>query len=362
MDNAGFASMRIRMFEKRLMTGEQLDRMIKAPTLEAAFNVLRETRYSDLMQKVNRPEDFSQGLSHILAYEAREVAALTQDEDVKRFLFLRYDYHNIKVLIKSTTDPERYDDLLFPYGTLDISKCERLLETKPSAGDDNQEKALLEGLAAWNKKQNPQEVDFIVDRYMYQEMNDRVKAMNSPALQQYVREMIDFTNLLSYFRGLRVERAGKILAEAFYPGGRIRREDLFTQDILRSPALRESALNPAEKGAGNGDVDAQRLLVMLRRAEASDYMIRAVRSYFETGDIGALEKARDEFAYQAAVRSGRVTSGPEVLFSYMVRVETEITNIRIILYSVSVGKSPEEIRRDVRLSIDETERERRAHA
>lgn len=362
MENAAFASMRIRLFEKRLLTGEQLDRMIKAQNLGAAFAVLRETRYNTLMQKVDRPEDFSQGLSHVLAYEANEVAALTHDEDVLRFLFLRYDYHNIKVLIKSTTDPERYDGLLFPYGTLSIPKCERLLETKPPAGEDNQEKALLEGARAWQRNGNPQEVDFIVDRYMYEEMNERVEAMKSEALKSYVTEMIDFTNLLSYFRGLRVERAGKILAEAFYPGGRIRREDLFTSDVLRSPELRGSALNSTEKGAGHRDVDAERLLLLLRRVSASDEMLHAVRAYLETNDIGALEKARDEFAYQSAVRSGRRANGPEVLFSYLVRVETEIANIRIILYGKAVGKSPEEIREDVRRSMDVTERERRTHA
>lgn len=69
MDNQAFASMRIHMAEKALITSGQWDRMREAPDYDSALQVLKETRFGALF-----PEGESYAVSEVLEKELQNQA------------------------------------------------------------------------------------------------------------------------------------------------------------------------------------------------------------------------------------------------------------------------------------------------
>ena len=88
---------------------------------------LKETRYGDLLEGMDHAENFDQVLQEELAKQAKLVEDLVEEDALEEFLFLKYDIHNLKVLIKEfsregESDEEGEDDdlssLAYPFGHL----------------------------------------------------------------------------------------------------------------------------------------------------------------------------------------------------------------------------------------------------
>lgn len=349
MNNAAFASMRVRMAERRLLTEEQLQRMIQASSLEGALQVLRESRYSSIVNQADQPEKMEQGLRQILEEEVQDLASMVRDTDLRHFLFMRYDYHNLKVLIKAATDPERYEGLLFPFGTYFIPEMKRMIAHPQAIAGDVMNQAIVEGSRAWNRTHDAQELDFIVDRVSFLHLKEVANKLKRPFFEGYLRDLADFTNVLSYFRALRRGEGPGFVDRVFVHGGALKRSDLL-----------KASLYPAAGKRGSLQKEGLEVLSNLMRAKTvPDALQQAVRAYFDSGRLADFERARDAFLFERSVEAGRkTTEGPEVLFAYLQRIEAEITNIRLILSAKRVGLSAEALMDRVRLPKMKKEKEK----
>ncbi len=356
MNNAAFASMRIRMFERQLLVPEQFARLLHVDYIGQALDILRETRYGDLIRDEGNRTDVEQILRKELERRAEELLDVAEDPDLARFLFLRYDYHNIKILIKAPSDPERFEPLLFPFGTLEIKKSKKILEHPTrSAESDWHGTALVEGARVWRQTEDAQALDFVVDRCFAQDMSATADAVNSDFFRAYARERIDLMNMLTFFRAKRQNRTRDFIRHTFLPGGTIRVEEVI------NPAISSSG----EREIGTDEffgVDPTAIRQLLAHNPVSNMLKAGVEEFFHTGDITALEKAKDEYVYRVGLQASKFTLGPEVLLSYLIRVETEIQNLRIILSGKRVGLPVEEIRARLRTRGNVPDSERGSHA
>lgn len=354
MDNQAFASMRIHMAEKALITSGQWDRMREAPDYDSALQVLKETRFGALF-----PEGESYAVSEVLEKELQNqadfVLGLVHESDQKRLLFLHYDYHNLKILVKASTEPERFSPLFFPFGTLCIPRLKKQIAEKKTFGVATlAEKTAVEAAKVWAETGDAQKVDFLLDQAYFAELQALSREIDSPFFLRYAQEMTDFTNLLSFFRARLQRQPKSFLAQVFLPGGTIRVEDLLSSKVS-SPVTEDGS------NALSG-VDHEKICAMLRRAGASKETVRAWEAFAQTGDLNAVEKVRDRVAFLLASEAGRKESGLALLFSYLVRVRTEIQDINIVLGAKRIGLPAEQIASHLRLTTPGMQMERSRHA
>ncbi len=140
---------------------------------------------------------------------------------------VKYDYHNIKTLLKAEamgTDAER---LLVSAGRVKVEK----LTEKLRSGDLRGLPGILQSAAGEAREVlgttgDPQLADFVLDRACYADMADIANKSGSAFLAGYVRITVDAANLRSVVRTLRMGKGAEFLkggpssgAATWTPGG-----------------------------------------------------------------------------------------------------------------------------------------------
>ena len=111
---------RLRVLETRLLDKAKIDRMIDGDSANEALKVLQESEYANVMTGVKRAEDYE----IILSKELKRVYELMYDASPSKALIdlmsIKYDYHNIKVLLKGMFLQKDFSEMLISVGKIDI--------------------------------------------------------------------------------------------------------------------------------------------------------------------------------------------------------------------------------------------------
>lgn len=329
-----FASMRIRMFERELITGAQWKRLLSSQDVNQAVQILKETRYGDLFEDMDHAENFDGALQREMAKQAKLLEDLVEDEDFEEFLFLKYDIHNLKILIKEadqmTSDEEEAEDLsslAYPFGHLFLPSVKNWIkEPRQNPRQTDLQKATAEGLEVWLETHDAQALDLVLDRWYFKSLNRLAQASGEDFFKTAVQKMADATNILSFFRAQRQGLTRDFLARVLVEGGEIDPEEFFKLYGL----------------------DSVNYTLFFRKAGLRRHFDRAIDAYLETGAIAGLERAKDQIQRKLAQEASRQPEGPQVLYGYLNKVETEIQNLRILLNGKRLSIPEEEIKERMR--------------
>ena len=97
----GYAVARIRAMEHRLLDQGVLQRMIDAEDFASILKILGETSYSSALASQTGGSDFDKVLESDLHSIYEEVRTFVPDKKLVDIMRLHYDFHNVKVLLKS---------------------------------------------------------------------------------------------------------------------------------------------------------------------------------------------------------------------------------------------------------------------
>lgn len=138
-----YAVGRLRALEARMLDLSQITRMVDAQDLQSAFMVLSETAYSEKIDKLSRPFDFEE----LIRLELASVKALLDDlapnDPILDVLFKKYDYHNLKVLLKNKFMGISPKEALYGIGTLPLHELEGLEIARQAEEVFSQEQSLM---------------------------------------------------------------------------------------------------------------------------------------------------------------------------------------------------------------------------
>lgn len=316
-------STRVRAMENRLLTRERMERMIDARTDEEAAKVLSECGYGELSRLTATALDEVLAKARDAVYQ--DLRTAVPDKHLIDVFQMKYDYHNIKTLIKAEamgvdaglylSSGGRYS----PVKLIDDFRREELRDYsdifRTAAGKAK------ETLAA---TQDPQLADFILDKAYFQEMIGAAKAVGSPFLTGYVRLLADAANLRSVVRAARMGKGSDFLALALVPGGSIEESTLCQTKsseltaLFQGGALAEAAALGAGLMAGQGH------------------------------SFTAFERACDNAVNAYLCTARRVPFGEHPIIGYLYAREAEITAIRTILSGRMAGLSADIIRERLR--------------
>lgn len=315
MKTAEFASIipLIRVWESKLLSRMQYDRLIEADTLEDALKLLQETTYGSFLVA----QDFETALNKAALSMYNDIYKATPYEDLVNFIRVKYDYHNLKALIKGKILEKDFSDILIHTGNVDVLELQTAISSgelkalsrtdkdNPKGGDPNgvMIKAIEATLQDYEATKDPQRIDIILDKYMFEHMRQIVASINNDFISTYISTLIDVTNIKTLLRVKKLNKDIAFFRELIIDGGKLDRKTL-TSLFSESFDGISHRLNSGEYGGLLKD------------------------------NVQGLEKNIDNYLMNYMKKAKFINLGPEPIVVYMYAREAEIKNIRIIL----VGK------------------------
>lgn len=329
MDRMNFtqAVARLRVLETRLLNKIKIERMIDSTSSLEAIKVLQETEYGSLMGNIKRAEDYNDLLSEELKRIFSLAYEITPEKSFVDIMSLKYDYHNLKVLLKAKALKGDLDHLLMEVGTVPAVKL-KLFVTTEEYKELNQlmREALIEAQRAFGEHKDPQVIDIILDKYLYKDMLSRAIETEFDFIKDYVKNNIDFINIRTYIRLKKQQKGVKFFKEVFLEGGNVK-EEIFIK---------------------NYEDSIENFIPKLSFIKAYEFIKKGLEDYVVTGKLSSFEKVTEDYIMKEAKKAKYVNFGPEPIVSYVIAKETEIKVLRIIMVGKINNLSPDAIRERLR--------------
>ncbi|GAA0179190.1 V-type ATP synthase subunit C [Clostridium sediminicola] len=315
MSNMAYAQAvsRLRAIETKLLDRAKLDRMIDSKSILEAFKLLQETEYGNHMAMAKRPEDYENLLSSELKSLYELMYKVSPKKAVVDIMSIRYDYHNIKVLIKGNALKKDLSDLLIPVATIPVKELKDIIENKDYYDlNPIMREAIEVAEDIYSKEKDPQKIDIILDTYMYKNMLSIAQGINDDYLLKFIKINIDISNIKTLLRVKKQKKDREFLQFVMIEGGTID-VDSFIQ------MLNESNEN---------------IITKLDHTDYYEILKFGIEEFNKTGKLNLLEKLSDNFIMKFIKDAKYVSFGAEPLLAYIYAKENEIKIVRIIM----VGK------------------------
>ncbi|WP_262121247.1 V-type ATPase subunit [Anaerococcus sp. Marseille-Q5996] len=331
-DNYIGGSISTRIRENNLLTSNDLERLNDYNSVEDVLNALSDSSYRDAIQNLNRPEEYEKILDEELKNSYELIENTASDDNILQYFRERYNFHNLKVLVREIAQDESYANLYNDIGNINLAYIKRhlssdnievgFLESLEIEGYEPFNKSVNENdtyveygkkaLAKFRETNNPKDIDITLDKAYYEKLLIDAKEIDLEELTKYTKERIDLINIKTLLRIKAQGNEASNLSEALIDGGYIEPERL----VELAPA------------------DINHIVVKLSNENINKYLVRALDDEKSLDqNLLDLEKAIDDHQMDYSRLAKSMTYGPEVLMNYIISKETEIKNLRIILVS-----------------------------
>jgi len=318
---------RTRVLETRLLSRARVERMVDAKDIEEVIKILGETEYTNVIGGLTRVEEYEKILSSELKRVYKLMYEITKDKIVVDLLALKYDYHNLKVLVKEKFLQKDLEEMYVSISTTDFQKIKLdYLAGNLKDMDPRFREALEKVTKDFELNHDPQRIDLIMDESYFEHLYELAEETEIPLFISYVKDLIDFTNIKSLIRVKKQNKDLRFLEQVILPNGNIKKEDLAV------------ALNDSTEGIMN----------RFRSYTISPEVRKGLEAYEQFGRLSEFERLMDNYLMGINKPSKYINFGPEPIFSYVIAKETEIKILRIIMVSKLNKLSPEDIRERLR--------------
>ena len=223
----------------------------------------------------------------------------------------KYDFHNLKVALKSKYIHNDADYLYLNITTLDPARIKDFVK---SGAENDEFPAYITAAAGdaqnkFDESGEPQDIDVILDRHMFAYMLSVCEKVQNDFITEYVRLSIDFYNIKTLLRVKNMQKGSRFLNESLVSGG-LTHTDFFLRNYDKSPEMLTSVFHYKYFG---------------------DVIKNGMESYSKEGNYSGLEKLFDNCLISHIKKAKYVAFGAEVLFAYIISKENEMRQIRILV-------------------------------
>jgi V/A-type H+-transporting ATPase subunit C len=314
----------VRAMENSLLTQEQFEQLITARSYDEEVKLLQSFGYSELEPK--HPEAIDADLTLVRAEALEELGAALPNPGVLDVFRIKYDYHNIKAMLKAEVMNVSPGAMLADLGRVSVE--ELFVAQRENDGSNLPgllASAVYVGREVLSKTRDPQLFDVAVDKWYFRDLLETAERSGSAFLTGYVRLQIDAANLRTLVRTLRMGKNEDFLRGVLFKGG-----EITTEELLRVSAGR---------GAGLAELFAPTALAAAAEEGAG---------LLHGGAVTDFEKLCDD-AQTAYLEDARlIPFGEAPVLAYLAARETEYTNLRIVLMGRMAGVPAEVIRSRLR--------------
>jgi V/A-type H+/Na+-transporting ATPase subunit C len=321
-----FSTARVRSVEKNMLTRDRLEKMIDAKSIDDALKVLYDCEYGKTNEQI-KAKDFESLLTdeHKKAYDF--IMSIAPELNNFKIFLYTYDYHNLKVIMKSEYLGIELSESLVDTGSIDVKTLKYSVKERDFSNlTENMRDALNEVMDIFPRNKDPQIIDIIFDKYCYDEMLKSAKQINSKFVEDYVKLIIDSINLKTFVRLKKMNKSWDFFSKVFIDGGTI----------------------PQKTFVSSYDESFEKFADDLYSYGFRDEFLEGTRVLNETGMFTTFEKLFDNKIIQYIKASKYISFGIEPLVGYLIGKENEIKSARIILAGKIAKISPELIRERLR--------------
>lgn len=214
-----YAVGRIRAMETKLLTRPLVERMLEAADVEELLRILADTVYGSLLAESTEYQE-------LLKVEEANLIGLFDElclEPVlSELIHYRYDFHNLKVLIKAYVAKADFSHALSPHGNFDIPVLRGAFEEERFGvlpGD--LERVIARVVEEYYSKEDPRVIDLIVDNEMFQFYGREIASHGNEFLSRLLALTIDLTNIKTLARAKRLKEDRETVRLAVFDGGEL---------------------------------------------------------------------------------------------------------------------------------------------
>ncbi len=315
---------RIRALETKLIEKSKLERMIEAKDGEEIFKILSETEYGILISELSDASDYETMLTKELVRTYSLINQISPAPELTNIFLYKYDIHNLKVLLKSSFLGEENDYLLMDIGTIPINKLKEYVKEKDYTELNPIIRNSIENINnSFSYKADPQLIDLVLDKSLFELMYKTAYESKSTFLVDYIKSLIDLTNIKSF---IRIKDIG------------------LGRDYLKKVIIDSGKL---DKGFFNEMFD-EPTEMLIEKLAFSDYhkvIEEGISSYMKTKRLTKFEKLSDDYVFEIAKRGKYIAFGIEPIIGYIMAKENEIKAIRMIMVG-KMNEIPNEVIRE----------------
>ncbi len=311
-----------RVYEKKLLDRAKLERLIDAKDAQEAFNILMESEYAKSADGVIGPQEYEILLKNETSRLFKQGSEMLNDKRILEILSLKYDYHNLKTMLKSRAANKDLSELFIHSSDTDPVKIKHQLDSQNYSSIRSEfKKALEEAEKKYSETSNPQMIDIIVDKIYFEHLLSIAKSLDIDMFTDYVKGIIDFYNISAMLRSNKMGAPSSFLDEIIVEGGDISKNKI----ILLS---RE---------------DFERVVQEVRSEKIGSSILKYLDDYKEMG-LKVIDSAKEDYLNRLNQDSRFVTFGPEPIFAYLLAKEKEIAIVRMIMVGKMNNISPAKLR------------------
>ncbi len=323
----GYTVGRLRAMEYRFLDPGVLRRMLDAEDLQGALYVLNGTCYASWLVGLKNKEAFDEAIEAELLFVYREAEKFVPDKELLTLCKMPYDFHNIKVLLKSRFLQEsggcRRWELLTQLGNFPPDFLIESLESEDYRHlPFGLRTAIPACFALWEQSHDILEIERQLDDLLFSQMKSTADDLDLAGVSAWVQGRIDAENIRNLLRLRRMPVEPSKVAGFMHEGGYITVERLL--------ALMGEPLETWGRILSYTDLTGA--LSELQKVSDFDNLIVQV------------EKTLDEYVLGIVETAHFSSDAPENVLYYLWSKELEAKNVRIILVGKSSGADRDVLR------------------
>jgi V/A-type H+-transporting ATPase subunit C len=313
-----YASSRIRAIERNLLTAETFRKMAEAAAPEEAFKAAAD---SGICSGYG-PEDYEAAISASLKDAYALAEELLKDKKLVGLFRLKYDAHNLKVLVKSRAAGKDAAYLLSDLGTVPAEKLAEHYAAGSMQGVAPQLKKAAEEAADYlAKTKDPRMADILIDRGAYEALADQAKDYQNDYLHAVVDVKADVTNIRTLVRIKRMGADPGLMKQAAVKGG-----------TFEAQELEDAAAKSWDE-----------IFAFIRRSPYAKSLEPAFEDIKKGERLTRFEKLCDGAEMEVLKKAHYIPFGAEPVLAWLLAKENEAQCLRIVLSGKKSGLAPETI-------------------
>ncbi len=317
-----YASGRIKAMEKSFLDRRMLLRLCESGSVADGVKLLCEQGY---LPQDTDPTALHEAFSNVSVSCYEQASGLFPDGKILDYFRVKYDYHNVKAILKGIASGEDYDPLLSRCGRVAPSVLvSAIIEEKYFSLPNRLAHAVFEAKAALLRSGDPQIVDGYLDKEQYADMGALAKETGVKYLCDYFALQVDMQNLRAAVRLARMGADYTELKKYFIKGGSVSINRLLTEltpDVVTHNFTGEYFTKVASAACS-----------ALKREQG----------------LAELDRAVDDALTSFIKRGKLVAFGVEVPVSYVAAKENELVVLRTIFAGLKARQSSERLAEKLR--------------
>lgn len=310
-DDYLYAAGVIRHLETQLLNTTDVERMVDAPDLETAYKVFHDTDYFDNVLDLPA-RDFLKALDADLKQAKDNLSEILPDDLIIKLLFIRYDFHNLKLSLKARYSGQNLDQYASTLGLVEYGEVKRAVNEGLA---DDLVYYLKTALNAFNRRLNgteptPAQIDRYVDQEYFKAYHEAARHTKSVLIKDFVKLQADFNNIKIYIRSKTLGLSSEQWLEDIIPFGTL----LKTEYEQIVPLSLEEAINIL---ADNFSRDVSEV----------------IKDFLTHKSLENLEKNLENLELDFLRQSRFIDYGPELPVAYYFSKKNAIRNVRLIMLS-----------------------------